>query len=105
MPDRYCDLVMEGGVTSGVVYPRAIVKLSNEFLFHSIGGTSAGAIAAAATAAAEYRRRPKDDRSGFGLLERPPIELAPPAHADEKEATPFGVFSPQAEHHRIFSVF
>ena len=47
-----CDLVMRGGITSGIVYPRAIAKLAETYNFRSIGGTSAGAIAAAATAAA-----------------------------------------------------
>lgn len=52
-----CDLVMKGGITSGVVYPPAILKLATQYCFRSIGGTSAGAIAAAATAAAEYNRK------------------------------------------------
>ncbi len=63
MPDnRYasaskkCDIVMKGGITSGIVYPRAVTRLAQEYRFQSIGGTSAGAIAAAITAAAEYRR-------------------------------------------------
>jgi predicted acylesterase/phospholipase RssA len=104
MPERYCDLVMEGGVTSGVVYPRAIVKLSNEFLFHSIGGTSAGAMAAAATAAAEYRRRHGNDRRGFDKLEKLPEEVAPPPGADEKDSTLFRLFSPQPATAPIFAV-
>ena len=49
-----CDLVMRGGITSGIVYPRAIAKLAETYNFRSIGGTSAGAIAAAGTAAAAY---------------------------------------------------
>jgi len=49
-----CDLVMKGGITSGVVYPEAVLKLHEEYDFRSIGGASAGAIAAAATAAAQY---------------------------------------------------
>jgi len=49
-----CDLVMRGGITSGIVYPRAIAKLADSYNFRSIGGTSAGAIAAAGTAAAAY---------------------------------------------------
>jgi predicted acylesterase/phospholipase RssA len=49
-----CDLVMRGGITSGIVYPRAIAKLAETYDFRSIGGTSAGAIAAAGTAAAAY---------------------------------------------------
>ena len=103
MLDRFCDLVMEGGVTSGVVYPKAIVKLSKEFLFHSIGGTSAGAIAAAATAAAEYRRRKDNDHSGFDRLAKLPEELAP-AGDDAKESKLFGLFSPQPETTALFAV-
>jgi predicted acylesterase/phospholipase RssA len=54
---KKCDIVMKGGITSGIVYPQAITRLAQEYRFQSIGGTSAGAIAAAITAAAEYRRR------------------------------------------------
>jgi len=53
---RRCDLVMKGGITSGVVYPPAIIELATRYRFVNIGGTSAGAIAAAAAAAAEYGR-------------------------------------------------
>ena len=52
-----CDLVMKGGVTSGIVYPATIIKLAEKYRFRSIGGTSAGAIAASLTAAAEYGRQ------------------------------------------------
>ena len=45
---KECDVIMKGGVTSGVIYPKAILKLSERYRFRSIGGTSAGAIAAAA---------------------------------------------------------
>jgi hypothetical protein len=51
-PTRYCDLVMKGGITSGIVYPNAVLALARDFRFKNIGGTSAGAIAAAASAAA-----------------------------------------------------
>jgi hypothetical protein len=61
---RYCDIVMKGGITSGVVYPLAAWKLSERFVFKNIGGTSAGAIAAAAAAAAELTR----ERGGFDRL-------------------------------------
>src|SRR5215468_3488739 len=54
--NRKCDIVMKGGITSGIVYPRAVTRLAREYRFQSIGGTSAGAIAAAVTAAAEYSR-------------------------------------------------
>ena len=57
-----CDLVMRGGITSGIVYPRAIAKLAETYNFRSIGGTSAGAIAAAATAAAQFGANNGDDR-------------------------------------------
>jgi hypothetical protein len=29
--DRFCDLVMKGGVTSGIVYPRAVLELSSHY--------------------------------------------------------------------------
>ncbi len=61
---KYCDLIMKGGITSGVVYPRAIVELAKTYRFKNIGGTSAGAIAAAVAAAAEYGR----DSGGFEKL-------------------------------------
>jgi predicted acylesterase/phospholipase RssA len=56
-PQRYCDVVLTGGVTDGVVYPWAIVELARHYRFKNIGGTSVGAMAAALTAAAEYTRR------------------------------------------------
>ena len=57
VPAQGCDLIMKGGVTSGIVYPPAILTLARKYRFHSIGGASAGAIAAAAAAAAEYGRQ------------------------------------------------
>ena len=57
LPRRECDIVMKGGVTSGIVYPPALLKLKDTYIFNSIGGTSAGAVAAAAVAAAEYARQ------------------------------------------------
>jgi hypothetical protein len=56
-----CDLIMKGGITSGVVYPFAIIELARRHRFVSIGGTSAGAIAAGIAAAAEFGR----DDGGF----------------------------------------
>lgn len=53
---RSLDVTMKGGITSGVVYPLAVCELAREFRFRNIGGASAGAIAAAMTAAAEYAR-------------------------------------------------
>jgi predicted acylesterase/phospholipase RssA len=59
-----CDLVMKGGVTSGIVYPPVVRKLAKKYRFRNVGGTSAGAIAAAVTAAAEYGR----ETGGFTKL-------------------------------------
>lgn len=74
-----CDIVMKGGITSGVVYPAAIVALSAKFRFRNIGGTSAGAIAAALTAAAEYcRQTGKGD--AFKTLRLLPSWLASDGH-------------------------
>ncbi len=60
-----CDLVMEGGITSGIVYPPAALELKSKYTFRNIGGTSAGAIAAAGIAAAEFNR----DKGGFEYLD------------------------------------
>lgn len=54
--DRSCDLTMRGGTTSGVIYPLAVCSLAQRYVFRSVGGASAGAIAASAAAAAEYGR-------------------------------------------------
>jgi len=51
-----CDIILKGGITSGIVYPSALATLATHYRLRSIGGTSAGAIAAAAAAAAEYGR-------------------------------------------------
>jgi hypothetical protein len=45
-PERNCDVVMKGGITSGIVYPEAIHELSRRYRFRSVGGTSAGALKA-----------------------------------------------------------
>src|SRR4051812_29354096 len=63
---------MKGGISSGVVYPGAVLSLSRRYRFRSIGGTSAGGIAAALTAAAEHAR----DRGGFEKLATLPDALA-----------------------------
>jgi Patatin-like phospholipase len=73
-PENQCDLVMKGGITSGVVYPPAVLELQQKFRFRSIGGTSAGAIAAAVTAAAEFAR----EGGGFERLDTLRGQLAQP---------------------------
>src|SRR5450755_1431936 len=73
-PNKFCDLVLKGGITSGVVYPSAVCELAKIYQFKNVGGTSAGAIAAAATAAAEYGRASGTD--GFARLASLPIWLS-----------------------------
>jgi predicted acylesterase/phospholipase RssA len=70
-PTRSCDVVMKGGITSGVVYPHAVCQLAETYRFRNVGGTSAGAIAAAATAAAEHGRQD----GGFEKLAALPDEI------------------------------
>jgi predicted acylesterase/phospholipase RssA len=66
-----CDMVMKGGITSGVVYPLAVCELAKRYRFRSLGGASAGAIAAAAAAAAEVGR----ESGGYQRLALLPTEL------------------------------
>lgn len=75
---KECDLVMRGGTTSGVVYPPAIALIGREYRLRSVGGSSAGAIAATVAAAAEYRRQTSEtrqDQSGFDEVEALSEEL------------------------------
>jgi hypothetical protein len=69
-----CDLVMKGGITSGVVYPPAVVEIAKDHRLRSIGGSSAGAIAAAAAAAAELGRF--SNTGGFEVLATLPKQLS-----------------------------
>lgn len=73
-PDKGCDIIMKGGITSGIVYPKAIFELAKSYRFRSIGGTSAGAIASGLTAAAEYRRN-NGGAEGFESLMKLPDDL------------------------------
>lgn len=77
---RDCDLVMKGGITSGVVYPLTICRLATSYRLRSIGGTSAGAIAAGAAAAAEHRRQTAsegDTDAGYRRLAEMPGNISP----------------------------
>lgn len=78
-PNRFFDLIMKGGITSGIVYPPAICRIAEAGYLHGIGGTSAGAIGACFAAAAEYHRRthlktPKM-MGGYDKLEQLPNQL------------------------------
>ncbi len=76
-PTEECDLVMRGGITSGVVYPAAVRRLAARYRFRGIGGASAGAIAAALTAAAEHGRQ-TGAGTGFEQLDVIDAELVTP---------------------------
>jgi len=95
-----CDLVMRGGITSGIVYTCAIAKLAETCRFRSIGGISAGAVAAAATAAGALGvREGKDPFQGrFKTL---PKELAKEI---DKKTVLERVFQPAKGLERLFAV-
>ena len=99
--DRYCDIVMKGGITSGVVYPPAICKLAEQYHFKNIGGTSAGAIAAALTAAAEYQRRQTGSNSGFDLVAKLRVGLGEVKSGDTQL---FRLFQPDGSCARLFGI-
>jgi deferrochelatase/peroxidase EfeB/predicted acylesterase/phospholipase RssA len=100
--DRFCDIVMEGGVTSGIIYASAVAELAKSYRFSSIGGSSIGAFAAALTAAAEYSRR-RGSNAGFQLMEKLPTELA--VEDDQNETRLLRMFRPQDGTRRLFKVF
>jgi len=97
---RPCDLVMKGGVTSGIVYPSAIYEISRAFDLKSIGGTSAGAIAAALAAAAEYRRVRRagtdEAEAGYDRLAQLPDWLGSGGRL-------LGLFAPNRATRRVFN--
>lgn len=110
-PTLECDVVMKGGITSGVVYPLAVCELAKTYRFRCIGGTSAGAIAAAATAAAEYGRRNggagrsdgKDANHGFRELAELPGWLGRMEEGSDRSNL-FALFQPQPATDSLFDV-
>lgn len=102
-PTLDCDVVMKGGITSGVVYPLAIAELAKDYRFRNIGGTSAGAIAAAAAAAAEYARLHHTGGSGFAALEALPAWLSGKSN-DVEGSNLFALFQPHRLAVPIYSV-
>lgn len=87
-----CDIIMKGGITSGVVYPKAMLRLAKHFRFRCVGGTSAGAIAASILAAAEFGRA----RCGFDRLSD-----VPPYISQNMTA----LFQPDPRAAALFTVF
>lgn len=99
---RKCDIIMKGGITSGVVYPLAITELASEFQFKNIGGTSAGAIAAAVAAAAEYRRVvDHGSAAGFDEIAKLPDFLA---GKTDGEPNLLNLFPPTRETRGLFEL-
>lgn len=96
-----CDIVMEGGVTSGVVYPTFVAGLSRRFRLRSIGGTSVGAVAAIAAAAAQFRRNGTASSDGFDRMEKIPRQLQ---EAVGGKSRLFSLFQPCPDLERHFSV-
>ena len=99
--DRFCDLVLTGGVTSGVIYPSVAVELARVYRFKSIAGTSAGAMAAALVAAAEYRRR-TGSAEGFHLLSKVPQLLG---QEIDGQTRLLSLFQPTPKTRRLFRLF
>ena len=110
-PTLECDVVMKGGITSGVVYPLAVCELAKTYRFRCIGGTSAGAIAAAAAAAAEYGRRNggtgrtdgRDASYGFRELAELPEWLGRQEEGADRSNL-FALFQPQPATYSLFDV-
>jgi predicted acylesterase/phospholipase RssA len=96
---RECDLIMKGGVTSGVVYPNAIAEIAESHRLRDIGGTSAGAIGAVFAAAAEYRRQTtpagRDAMAGFKEIR---------AVAKELGVVMQSLFQPSRPFRTVFSI-
>lgn len=90
-----CDLIMKGGITSGVVYPHALVEVARDYRLRNIGGTSAGAIAAAFAAAAEYRRQTGSNFAGYDMVG---------ALAAELGKTMQSLFQPTAAFRPLFAI-
>lgn len=107
-----CDVVMKGGITSGVVYPRALTELAKAFRIRNVGGTSAGAIAAAAAAAATLGETKKateptpapgakkPESSGYELLDGLPNFLGGKNFTDRNNL--FAFFQPQPATRKFF---
>ena len=117
-PDRFCDLVLTGGVTSAIAYPGLIFGLAQSYRFHGLGGSSSGAGTAALAAAAEYRRR-RGSAEGFRTMLRGSMAMrddaVPPpqgaaSSAARAQAAPAPsrttklawLFQPDAELERLF---
>ena len=80
-------------MTSAVIYASLLGKLSGVYSFMSLGGTSAGAVAAAAGAIAERSRRTHGDRLAFDALAGLPAAFG--ATDAQGRTALFKLFQPQ----------
>ena len=101
---RFCDLVMKGGITSGIVFPTAVARLSTQYRFRNIGGTSAGAIAAAGAAAAEFRRSTDRTNPGYGFAELARLPEFLGQRPDGRHSRLFDLFQPEPAVRRHFAI-
>ena len=99
-----CSMVLEGGVTSAVIYASLLARLSRHYSFRQLGGASSGAVAAAAAAAAEFSRQHGSGPPGasFEVLGRFPAALASPDKVGR--TTLFKLFQPVPRGRASFSV-
>ena len=100
--ERFCDVVMEGGITSGIIYASAVAELAQHYRFRNIGGSSIGAFAGALSAAAEFRRR-GGSAAGFELLDKLPDTLATTDDVGNTKLR--NLFNPQSKTRRLFEIF
>lgn len=100
-PALECDVVMKGGVTSGIVYPSAIAAIARDYRLRSIGGTSVGAIAAAAAAAMEFGRRSGRNPAARQQLENLPAKLGGNVPGEPSLAE---LFTPDRETAGVFNL-
>ena len=99
-----CSVVLEGGVTSAVIYASLLARLSRDYTFRDLGGASSGAVAAAAAAAAEFARCNSAGQStaSFTILGAFPALLAGDPGA--KQTMLFKLFQPQRKGRASFNV-
>ena len=101
-PRRTCDIVMKGGITSGVVFPQAITALSKRFDFKNIGGLRLAPSRPQARRLRSIRRVLHQSDDGFDLLSQLPDRLGTPF---EKYPTRLlSLFQPNAGTRRLYAV-
>jgi hypothetical protein len=99
-PRLLCDLVMKGGITSGVIYPKGICEIARVYRLRNVGGTSAGAVAAGGAAAAEVGR--DHPGGGFARLARLPERFS--KIIDGRHPVLFNLFQPADTTRPVFDL-